>query len=66
MASPGVPAAIWDLWSFQESQTPVIGIRELIGPMCLHSLPVARGVTRLPKEPTKCKEKGAKGKEKEG
>lgn len=41
----------------------MIGIRVLIGPMWLHLLPVGRGATRLPQEPTKCKEKGAKGKE---
>lgn len=60
MASPGVPAAMLDPWSFWEIQAPVIGIRGLIGPTWLQILPVVRGVTRLPKEPTKCKEKGAK------
>lgn len=52
-----------DLWSVWESQAPVIGIRQLIGPTRLQILPVVRGGTRLPKEPTKHKEKGAKGKE---
>ena len=60
MASPGVPAATWDLWRFQENQPPVTGSRGLIGPMCLHSLPVSRGATRLPKEPINVKKKEPK------
>lgn len=36
------------------------GSRGLIGPMCLHSLPVSRGATKLPKEPINVKKKEPK------
>lgn len=60
MASPGVPAATWDLWSFQENQPSVIGSRGLIGPTWLHSLPVSKGATRLPKKPINVKKQEPK------